>query len=161
MLPLPADPEERRVAMARWGLRGLPGQTRTTSSWHCTQMTWFSVFSPTLLQPICSPVAWIFIPALIWRTSRMSAPVSCSSMAAAVALITHGFCLWRQRLLPHLLISGVCMCVCSSPLRVVSRLVSRWCCSLYALLRAWLAAPRGWWGRNVNSCGNMSGNKIK
>lgn len=77
-VPLPADPEERRVAMARRGLRGLPGQTRTTSSWHCKQMTWFSWLS--LLQPLCSPPAWIFIPLLIWRTSRMSAPVSCSSI---------------------------------------------------------------------------------
>ena len=79
-LRLPADPEERRVAMARRGLRGLPGQTRTTSSWHCKQMTWFSGFSPTLLQPMFSSPAWIFIPLLIWRTSRMSAPASYSSI---------------------------------------------------------------------------------
>lgn len=92
---LPADPEERRVAMARRGLRGLPGQTRTTSSWHCKQMTWFSVFSPTLLQPMCSPPAWIFIPLLILRTSRMSAPASCSSI-----LLTgggHTYYAWLRR----------------------------------------------------------------
>lgn len=94
-MPLPADPEEKRVAMAR---RGLPGQTRTTSSWHCKQMTWFSWFSPTLLQPLCSPPAWIFIPVLIWRTSRMSAaPASCSSILlspATLTVITHGFGVW-------------------------------------------------------------------
>lgn len=35
MLPviaLPADPDDSRVAIARRGLRGLPGQTRTNSS---------------------------------------------------------------------------------------------------------------------------------
>lgn len=77
---LPADPDERRVAIARRGLRGLPGQTRITSSWHCKQMTWLSWFSSTLLQPMCSLAAWIFMPVLILRTSRMSAPASWSSI---------------------------------------------------------------------------------
>lgn len=68
---LPADPEERRVAMAR---HGLPGQTRTSSSWQCRQMTWSSGLSPTLLQPTCSLPAWIFMSVLIRWTSRMSVP---------------------------------------------------------------------------------------
>lgn len=43
-------------------------------------MIWFSGFSPILLQPTCSPGTWTVIPALIRRTSRMSAPASCSSI---------------------------------------------------------------------------------
>lgn len=157
-MPLPADPEERRVAMARRGLRGLPGHTRTTSSWHCKQMTWFSGFSPTLLQPMCSPPAWIFIPCLlIWRTSRMSAPASCSS----ILHFTGGGHTYYARLRrakattspvprasstpPTALDSGaVCSNLLPAPAHLCSIMSASlgscrcWCCSLYARVQAWL-----------------------
>lgn len=67
-IPLPADPDERSVA--RRGLRGLPGHTRTTSSWHCRQITRSSWLSPTVLHPTWSPRAWILI-VVYWSDAQI------------------------------------------------------------------------------------------
>lgn len=133
-------------------------------------MTWSSRLSPTLLQPMCSPPPWIFIPCLrIWRTSRLSAPASFSS----IFLFTgHTYYAWlrRQKVTtspdrraslspPTALDSGsVRSNLTSSPQLQhanPSLSVRCGCCGLYARMQAWLLHVAG--GVVVsNSCGKIS-----